>query len=153
MKNIQSEYISKVVEIMKNNEITEVTMDDGKTSMYIKSATFEPVIKDKTRKTNIIEQETTPIVEEPKAVEEKLKEVVPIKSQMIGLYYAKPTPAEAPFVKVGDLVKVGQVICVIETIKLVNKITSDVEGKIVEICIEDGKPVEYGQVIMYVEKN
>ena len=153
MKNIQSQYIEKVVEIMKNNEITEVTMDDGKTSMYIKSATFEPIIKDKTRKTNIIEQETTPVVEEPKTVEEPKKEIVPIKSKMIGLYYAKPTPAEKPFVSVGDTIKAGQVICVIETIKLVNKITSDIEGKIVEICIEDGKPVEYGQVIMYVEKN
>lgn len=152
MKNIQSDYIAKVVEIMKNNEITEVTMDDGKTSMYIKSATFEPVIKDKTRKTNIIEQETT-VIEEPKPVEEPKKDIVPITSKMIGLYYAKATPAEKPFVNVGDTIKAGQVICVIETIKLVNKITSDVEGKIVEICIEDGKPVEYGQVIMYVEKN
>lgn len=153
MKNIQSDYVSKVVEIMKNNEITEVTMDDGKTSMYIKSANFKPVIKDKTRKTNIIEQEITPVIEEQKTTEEPKKEIIPITSKMIGLYYAKPTPAEKPFVSVGDTIKEGQVVCIIETIKLVNKITSDIEGKIVEICIEDGKPVEYGQVIMYVEKN
>ena len=59
---------------------------------------------------------------------------------------------EKPFVSVGDEIKAGQTVCIIETIKLMNKITSEVSGKIAEICIEDGKPVEYGQVIMYVEQ-
>ena len=72
---------------------------------------------------------------------------------MIGLYFSKPSPNEKPFVKVGDEIKAGQTVCIIETIKLVNKITSEVSGKIAEICIEDGKPVEYGQVIMYVEQD
>ena len=71
---------------------------------------------------------------------------------MIGTFYSKPSPNDKPFVNVGDELKEGQTICIIETIKLMNKITTDVAGKVVEICVEDGKPVEYGQVIMYVEQ-
>ncbi len=153
MKNIKADYVEKVVEIMKNNELTELFVDDGETSMVIKSATYKPVIK---QGDNVeVLQEAEPIqieTVETNVVEEK-KNVVPIKSNMIGVYFAKPSPNEAPYVKVGDEIKVGQTICIIETIKLVNKIASDVSGKVVELCIEDGKPVEYGQVIMYVEKN
>ncbi len=153
MKNIKADYVEKVVEIMKNNELTELFVDDGETSMVIKSATYKPVIK---QGDNVeVLQEAEPIQTEEietNVVEEK-KNVVPIKSNMIGVYFAKPSPNEAPYVKVGDEIKVGQTICIIETIKLVNKIASDVSGKVVELCIEDGKPVEYGQVIMYVEKN
>lgn len=153
MKNIKADYVEKVVEIMKNNELTELFVDDGETSMVIKSATYKPVIK---QGDNVeVLQEAEPIQTEAietNVVEEK-KNVVPIKSNMIGVYFAKPSPNETPYVKVGDEIKVGQTICIIETIKLVNKIASDVSGKVVELCIEDGKPVEYGQVIMYVEKN
>ena len=153
MKNIKADYVEKVVEIMKNNELTELFVDDGESSMVIKSATYKPVIK---QGDNVeVLQEAEPIQTEAietNVVEEK-KNVVPIKSNMIGVYFAKPSPNEAPYVKVGDEIKVGQTICIIETIKLVNKIASDVSGKVVELCIEDGKPVEYGQVIMYVEKN
>ena len=72
---------------------------------------------------------------------------------MIGLYFEKPSPLEPPFVKIGDKVKKGQTVCIIETIKLMNKITSEVSGIVKEICIEDGKPVEYGQTIMYIEQD
>lgn len=153
MKNIKADYVEKVVEIMKNNELTELFVDDGETSMVIKSATFKPVIKqgnnvEVIREAEPVQAETV----ETNVVEDK-KNVIPIKSNMIGVYFAKPSPNEHPYVKVGDEIKVGQTICIIETIKLVNKIASDVSGKVVELCIEDGKPVEYGQVIMYVEKN
>lgn len=147
MKNIQPDYIEKLIDIMKNNELTEITLEDTDSSLVIKGSGYKPVIKEKQQPVEDVEQTVEPV-----AVEEK-KEVVPIKSNMIGLFFSKPSPDENAFVKVGDEVKEGQTICIIETIKLVNKITSDVNGRIVEICIEDGKPVEYGQVIMYVEKN
>ena len=149
MKNIQSDYIEKLVEIMKNNEITEVTLEDNDASLVIKSNGFVPVIKEKEQP---VVQET--IVEKEVVVEENIaNKVVPIVSNMIGIFYAKPSPNDAPFVKVGDEIKEGDTICIIETIKLMNKIASTATGKVVEVCIEDGKPVEYGQVIMYVEEN
>lgn len=147
MKNIQPDYIEKLIDIMKNNELTEITLEDTEASIVIKGNGFKPVIKEK--QLPVVEDEQ---VVEPEAVEEK-NNIVPVKSNMIGLFFSKPAPDENAFVKVGDEVKEGQTICIIETIKLVNKITSDVSGRVVEICIEDGKPVEYGQVIMYIEKN
>ena len=113
---------------------------------------FTPVVREKVE----IAEET--IVTECECFHEEIpiennENIVPIVSNMIGLFYSKPSPKEQPFVKVGDEIEEGDTVCIIETIKLMNKITSDVSGKVVEICIEDGKPVEYGQVIMYVEKN
>ena len=148
MKKIEAKYIEKLVDIMKNNELTEVTLEDSDCSLLIKSNGYKPVIKEKEVVQEVVAE---PVVEET-VVEEK-KNLTPVKSNMIGVFYSKPSPNEKPFVQVGDEIKEGQTICIIETIKLMNKITSDVAGKVVEICIEDGKPVEYGQVIMYVEEN
>lgn len=146
MNNIKSDFVEKLVKIMQNNELTEVVLEDSKASLVIKGNGYKPVVKEKV-------QPAVELVEEAPVIEvEDKKNLVPIKSNMIGVFYAKPSPNDRPFVNVGDEIKEGQTICIIETIKLMNKITTDVAGKVVEICIEDGKPVEYGQVIMYVEQ-
>ena len=75
----------------------------------------------------------------------------PITSPMVGAFYAAPSPGSEPYVKVGDVVKAGQVVCIVEAMKLMNEIESEVSGKVVQICVEDGQSVEYGQVLMYVE--
>ena len=153
MKDFAPDYIEKIIDIMKNNELTEVTLEDEHSSVVIKSNGFKPVIKEH----EDIQEEETIIVEEEAvekvAIEEEKKQLTPIISNMIGLYFSKPSPDEKPFVQVGDEIKEGQIICIIETIKLMNKITAEISGKVVEICIKDGEPVEYGQVIMYVEQN
>jgi acetyl-CoA carboxylase biotin carboxyl carrier protein len=74
-----------------------------------------------------------------------------IKSPMIGTFYRKPSPDKDVFVKVGDTVSKGQVVCVIEAMKLFNEIESDVSGKIVKILVEDTSPVEYDQPLFLVE--
>ncbi len=153
MKDFEPSYIEKIINIMKNNELTEVTLEDERSSMVIKSNGFKPVIKEKELPAEEIIKET--VIEE-KTVEEQPEEkknLVPIVSSMIGLYFSKPSPEEKEFVQVGDEIKEGQIVCIIETIKLMNKITSEVSGKVAEICIKDGEPVEYGQVIMYIEQN
>lgn len=149
MKEVSTDYIEKVIDIMKNNEITEVAIEDGEKALVIKNSDFIPVVKAKDSETETFK---VPVVEIEQEDKQPKKNIVPIVSNMIGMYYSKPSPEEKPFVQVGDTIKEGQVVCIIETIKLVNKITSDVSGKIVELCIENGKPVEYGQTIMYVEK-
>ena len=84
--------------------------------------------------------------------EEKIeKKGTPILSPMVGTFYNSPAPNEKPFVEVGDTVATGQVICIIEAMKLMNEIEAEISGRIVEICVEDGQPVEFGQVLMYVE--
>lgn len=151
MKEVSADYIEKVIDIMKNNELTEVAIEDGEKALVIKSSDFKPVVKEKEISTENVEPIGGEVIEQAPAAEEK-KNLVPIVSSMIGMFYDKPSPDEKPFVKEGDMVKSGQVVCIIETIKLVNKITSDVSGRVAEICIENGKPVEYGQTIMYIEK-
>jgi acetyl-CoA carboxylase biotin carboxyl carrier protein len=68
-----------------------------------------------------------------------------IKSPIVGTYYASPSPDADPFVKVGETVAVGQVVCIIEAMKLMNEIEADVGGEVVRVFIENGQPVEYGE--------
>ena len=84
-------------------------------------------------------QTTQPIQEEPK---EEYKE---IKSLMVGTFYSKPSPDKEEFVKVGDKVKKGQVVCIIEAMKLMNEIEAEFDGEVVEVCLNDGDAVEYGK--------
>ncbi|MBD2580107.1 acetyl-CoA carboxylase biotin carboxyl carrier protein [Oscillatoria sp. FACHB-1406] len=89
-------------------------------------------------------QESSP----PPANEFKGAEIV---SPMVGTFYRAPGPDEAPFIAVGERVRTGQTVCIIEAMKLMNEIESEVSGQIVEIMVENGQPVEYGQVLMRVK--
>ncbi len=77
--------------------------------------------------------------------------LVAIKSPMIGTFYKSPNPETAPFVKVGDLVKSGDTVCIIEAMKLFNEVESEVSGKIVKILVDDAEPVEYDQPLFLVD--
>lgn len=79
------------------------------------------------------------------------KKLVEIKSPMIGTLYRSPSPDKPFFVNVGDEVKVGQTVCIIEAMKLFNEIESDVNGKVVQIMVENASPVEFDQVLFLVE--
>lgn len=73
-----------------------------------------------------------------------------VKAPMVGVFYAAPAPDAKPFVRVGDTVEKGQVICIIEAMKLMNDITAPVNGRIVDICAQDGAVLEFGQTIMKI---
>lgn len=81
----------------------------------------------------------------PSRKEEKLLE---IPSPMVGTFYRAPAPGEAAFAEVGDRIRLGQTVCIIEAMKLMNEIEAEAEGEIVEICVENAEPVEFGQVLM-----
>ena len=74
-----------------------------------------------------------------------------IKSPIVGTFYAAPGPDAPPFVKPGDVIQAGQVICIVEAMKLMNEIESDMAGEIVRIYIENGQPVEYGQSLFAIK--
>jgi len=73
-----------------------------------------------------------------------------VKSPIVGTFYAAPSPGSAPFVEVGDSVDVGQTLCIVEAMKLMNEIEADVAGEIIRILVENGQPVEYGQPLFAI---
>ena len=75
-----------------------------------------------------------------------------INSPMVGTFYASPSPEAAPFVKVGDSVKKGQTLCILEAMKIMNEVEAEFDCKIVDILVQDGNPVEYDMPIFVVEK-
>ena len=79
-------------------------------------------------------------------------DLVEITSPMVGTFYRAAAPGEEPFVEVGSNVKVGQTICILEAMKLMNEIESELNSEIVEILVENGTPVEFGQVLMRVKQ-
>ncbi|MDA7747934.1 acetyl-CoA carboxylase biotin carboxyl carrier protein, partial [Gammaproteobacteria bacterium] len=85
-----------------------------------------------------------------KVEEKKLEVGSAIKSPIVGTFYRKPSPDKDPFIKVGDSIEVGDVLCIIEAMKMMNEIKSDISGKILSIDVEDGEPVEFGQRIITI---
>jgi len=149
------EYIEKIAKIVADNNLTEITLEDGEQAIVVRkeanvittsaAPTIAPVAPAPQT------APATPAIKEEKVSSAPASKGTPITSPMVGAFYAAPAPGAKPFVKVGDTVSVGQVVCIVEAMKLMNEIESEVSGKIVEICVEDGQSVEYGQVLMYVE--
>lgn len=75
-----------------------------------------------------------------------------IKSPMVGTYYSAPSPGADPFVKVGDKIKKGQTVCIVEAMKIMNELPSDVDGEIIEICVDDSEALSFGQVLIKVKE-
>ena len=97
--------------------------------------------------TTVAEPETPPKMEAPKT---KLLEV---KSPMVGTYYSAPEPGAKPYVAVGSRIAKGQILCIIEAMKIMNEIESEFSGVITEIAVQDAHPVEYGQVLFRIDPN
>jgi acetyl-CoA carboxylase biotin carboxyl carrier protein len=83
----------------------------------------------------------------PEAKEAK-RGLVEVTSMMVGTFYAAPAPGEPPFVQVGDRVRRGQTLCIVEAMKTMNEIEAPVSGEVIEIGVENGQPIEFGQVLM-----
>ncbi|MEN9208005.1 MAG: acetyl-CoA carboxylase biotin carboxyl carrier protein [Gloeomargarita sp. GMQP_bins_69] len=86
--------------------------------------------------------------DKPTAEPKEIKRGVDVTSMMVGTFYAAPAPGEPPFVQVGDRVRAGQTLGIIEAMKTMNELEAPVSGEILEILVENGQPVEFGQVLM-----
>ena len=93
----------------------------------------------------------TPIAAGPAAGAGAASNQLVITSPMVGTYYGAPAPDADPYVEVGDVVSVGQTVCIVEAMKLMNEIESEVRGRIVQILVENAQPVEFGQRLFLVE--
>ncbi len=149
--NFEVEYIEKLAKLINKNELSEIFIEDGDKAIMIKKG-GETVVQTVAAP---MPAQVAPVAAAPVAAlgETKTCEAkgTAITSPMVGSFYQAPSPGAKPFVKVGDTVSVGQVVCIVEAMKLMNEIEAEVSGKIIEICVEDGQSVEYGQALMYVE--
>lgn len=134
--------------------ITEVEISvDGKNVVIRKSSAGQPVISVPTE-TSEIKHEAK--IEDKKVIStDKEKEPnenqVPIKSPMVGTFYRAPSPSSKPYVELGQIIAAGQTVCIIEAMKLMNEIESEVPGRVVKILVDNGKPVEFGQTLFLIE--
>ncbi len=156
--------LRELVEFLKANEIAEFDMEQDDLKVRIKFA-GEPAVAapaagfDMAQLSRLMASApaaaphsvSAPAAVAPAApaaeVEEKLHEV---KSPIVGTFYESPSPGAPSFVKVGDQVEVGQVLCIVEAMKLMNEIESDVAGEVVKRIAASGQPVEYGQPLFAI---
>lgn len=146
------EEIRELAQIMQETGLGVLELQQGDTSLHLEAACAStpavpaavpaaPTAPAPQAAPPVIAQDGTPVDFN------NLKEV---KCPMVGMFYQAPSPEAEPFVHVGSKVKKGDVLCVIEAMKLLNEITADVDGEIVDICVENGQLVEYGQVLFKI---
>lgn len=145
-------FLKKLVEIVESSDIDELEVRRWWTKVRITrrhpSGRSNPVVMVENKRSEATTQQVeTKQPTEVKQVEEKHLE---IKSPMVGTFYRAPSPGAKPYVEVGDRVEKGQVVCIIEAMKLMNEIQSEVSGRIVKILVENAQPVEYGQTLFLV---
>lgn len=147
-------YLEKLAKLMSDSELTEMQLEDQEQFIVLKREKQTVTAQQITPvgETAVISQSnTTEIQEAEPKKEDAPKTSKAIKSPMVGTFYKAASPDAPAFVEVGSLVAQGEVVCIIEAMKLMNEIESDFSGKVVEICVDDGQPVEYGQILMYIE--
>ena len=143
---MEYEKIKQLIEEMGNSKLTEVDIEfpDGTKISMKKDKMQEKIIQN------------TPIVEN-NTIENQIKEDKNekkgniIKSPMVGTFYLKPSPTAEPYIEIGKEVKKGDVLCIIEAMKLMNEIESEYAGKVTEILVKDGEAVEYGTPLLRIE--
>ena len=137
--------IKKLIEMLQDSDLTEIEVKEGEESVRIargktlsneshSQPTIAPVISLPPDKASISPEETG----------------TSIKSPIVGTFYRKPAPDQPPFVEVGNIVNVGDVVCIVEAMKMMNEIKSEFAGKVLSINIEDGEPVEFDQSLIVI---
>ena len=143
--------LKELIEMLKNTDISELEIERSGAKVRIRKGgdvTFHPAMPRMEYPPSAI---VAPAVPEPaKATPEKAPEPVKtnqikVTSPIVGTFYRASSPDKPPYVEVGDVVKKGQVLCIIEAMKLMNEIEADAAGVIKAILVENGQPVEYGQ--------
>jgi len=155
-------YLKKLIKMLDSSNLSEIEIEEEGTKIRLskpkqKIATQLPtqIITPYPSITNINPQPAE-IKEKPEPTtsteEFNMSKIFEVKAPMVGTFYRSPSPEAKPYVDVGSTVKEGTVLCIIEAMKLMNEIESEVGGKIVKILVENGQPVEYNQVLFYIEK-
>ena len=164
---LDHEDLNRLIEKISTSDIQEFSLEGEDFKLEIKRNLFDQnqVINNLVSNTSFDKQinanqktinDNIPVVNEPEAppvAPPGRSDLTEITSPMVGTFYRAAAPGEEPFVEVGNNVKVGQTICILEAMKLMNEIESEFNAEIVEILVENGTPVEFGQVLMRVKQS
>nr|WP_075439071.1 acetyl-CoA carboxylase biotin carboxyl carrier protein [Prochlorococcus marinus] len=160
--------LDRLIEKISTSDIQEFSLEGEDFKLEIKRNVFDQnqVINNLVSNTSLLDKQTitnqktindnVPLVNEPEVPQVAppgRPDLTEITSPMVGTFYRAAAPGEEPFVEVGNNVKVGQTICILEAMKLMNEIESEFNAEIVEILVENGTPVEFGQVLMRVKQS
>ena len=144
--------IKELIALMNENELMELEIERDGMKIRLRKSSSGKI-------ETITEEHAAPSVRqvikpEDKVVEpaDKARNITAIKAPMVGTFYRSASPDTKPYVEMGQTVEVGQVICIIEAMKLMNEIKSEVKGRLVEILVENARSVEYGQALFMVEQ-
>ena len=164
---LDHEDLNRLIEKISTSDIQEFLLEGEDFKLEIKRNLFDQnQLSKNLAANNPLDKQTIPspksfndnipIVKEPEAPQVAppgRSDLTDITSPMVGTFYRAAAPGEEPFVEVGNNVKVGQTICILEAMKLMNEIESEFNAEIVEILVENGTPVEFGQVLMRVKQS
>ena len=144
--------IKDMINLMNDNNLTELEVEKDGMRIRLKKSSGGSVEK----AIEFVPQSAATSSQSPQEAKlnkeaEKAKNTIDIKAPMVGTFYRSPSPEAAAYVNVGDAIGVGQVLCIIEAMKLMNEIKSEVRGKILEINVDNAEPVEFGQVLFVIE--
>lgn len=148
--------LKELIDLMKNTDISELEIEKGGVKVKLKKGHL--LITPAAAKAEIpvlqtMEKETVAGKEEKPSVPsvEEEKGLITVASPIVGTFYRAPAPDAKPYVEVGDIVKKGQVLCLVEAMKLMNEIEAELNGKIAAVLVDNGHPVEYGEALFKVE--
>jgi len=135
--------LKEFIKFMDDNNLNEIEIEEeGKRIRLKKNSSGQPVV---------VSQVPSPIVSKPVQSEPAKLNTIEIKSPMVGTFYAAPSPGAKPYAEIGQVLKPGDVVCIIEAMKLMNEIKAEIGGKIVQALVENGNSVEFGQALFTVE--
>ena len=143
--------IKELIEFLIEKDIAEFELERGDVKMRIKRGGYAAPVQEV--QTVPASAAAAPVVAAapPRASKPAAEENLHIvRSPIVGTYYESPSPGTPPFVKPGDVVEMGQVICIVEAMKLMNEIESDAAGEIVKMLVKNGQPIEYNQELFAV---
>ena len=137
--------IKKLIEMLQESDLNEIEVKEGEESVRINRKKGDIEIPQQTVAPRVQSKEIVENVDEP---EENLSF---IQSPMVGTFYRSPAPGKPPFVEIGQRVKKGDTVCIIEAMKMMNQVKSEFDGKIVDIKVENGQPVEFNESLVSIE--
>jgi len=142
--------VRELLALIKNSDIAEVLIEHGDTKLHVKR--MQPVAPASASIAYQAPLVAVPPITLPTAEEEAAQPLgVTVPAPMVGTFYHAPAPNEPPYVQVGDEVRPGDVVGLIEAMKIMNEIECEVHGRVAQLMVDNGQPVEYGQPLMVIE--